>query len=108
MHLVSLLEDMPVTETIEAIAHLRETKLPVGTIIVNAATESRLPPASLAPAAEGRLDTARLAAGLKQAGIPSERRRCSRVWPRRPPTTRSGCSTRPTAATSSPRRACRC
>ncbi len=71
VHLVSLLEDMPVTETVEAIAHLREAKFPVGTIVVNAATESRLPQASLAPAAESRLDTARLAAGLKLAGIPS-------------------------------------
>jgi anion-transporting ArsA/GET3 family ATPase len=69
VHIVSLLEDMPVTETIEAVAHLKETKLPVGTVIVNAATESRLPAASLAPAADGRLDTARLAAGLKSAGI---------------------------------------
>src|SRR5690349_18357461 len=43
VHLVTLLEDMPVTETLEAIAHLRETDLPVGTIIINAATERRLP-----------------------------------------------------------------
>ena len=46
VHLVTLLEDMPVTETLEAIAHLRETDLPVGTIIVNAATEPRLPAAA--------------------------------------------------------------
>ena len=69
VHLVTLLEDMPVTETLETIAHLRETELPVGTIIVNAATEPRLPAGSLKPAAEGRLDTARLTAGLATAGI---------------------------------------
>jgi anion-transporting ArsA/GET3 family ATPase len=69
VHLVTLLEDMPVTETLEAIAHLRETELPVGTIIVNAATVPQLPEASLGPAAEGRLDTAVLAAELKSAGI---------------------------------------
>jgi anion-transporting ArsA/GET3 family ATPase len=69
VHLVTLLEDMPVTETIEAIGHLREVDLPVGTIIVNAATEPRLPAASLVPAAEHRLDPARLAAGLAAAGI---------------------------------------
>jgi hypothetical protein len=69
VHLVTLLEDMPVTETLEAIAHLRETELPVGTIIVNAATVPRLPEASLGPAAEGRFDTALLAAELKSAGI---------------------------------------
>ncbi len=69
VHLVTLLEDMPTTETLEAIAHLRETDLPVGTIIVNAATEPRLPQNSLKQAAGGRLDSARLAAGLKEAGI---------------------------------------
>jgi anion-transporting ArsA/GET3 family ATPase len=69
VHLVTLLEDMPTTETLEAIAHLGETDLPVGTIIVNAATESRLPANSLRSTAEGRLDTARLAAGLTEAGI---------------------------------------
>ena len=69
VHLVTLLEDMPVTETLEAIGHLRDADLPVGTIIVNAATVSRLPPASLTPAAENRLDKSRLAAGLAQGGI---------------------------------------
>ena len=69
VHLVTLLEDMPVTETLEAIEHLRGVDLPVGTIIVNAATVSRLPPASLTPAAENRLDKSRLAAGLAQGGI---------------------------------------
>jgi anion-transporting ArsA/GET3 family ATPase len=72
VHLVTLLEDMPVTETIEAIDHLREADLPVGTIIVNAATVSRLPAASLTPAAENRLDKARLAAGLAQGGITAD------------------------------------
>jgi anion-transporting ArsA/GET3 family ATPase len=72
VHLVTLLEDMPVTETLEAIAHLRETDLAVGTIIVNAATVPQLPEDSLIAAAEGRLDTARLAAGLKSAGISAD------------------------------------
>ena len=69
VHLVTLLEDMPVTETLEAIAHLRETDLPVGTIIINAATEPRLPADTLQAAAEGKLDTAKLAAGLASVGI---------------------------------------
>ncbi|MBM9467387.1 ArsA-related P-loop ATPase [Nakamurella leprariae] len=54
VHLVSLLEDMPVAETLEAIEHLRAADLPVGSIIVNAATGSRLP--EPAAAAAGRLD----------------------------------------------------
>jgi len=72
VHLVTLLEDMPVTETLEAIEHLRDADLPVGTIIVNAATVSRLPSASLKPASENRLDKSRLAAGLAQGGITAD------------------------------------
>jgi anion-transporting ArsA/GET3 family ATPase len=72
VHLVAHLEEMPVTETLEAVAELRASNLPVGTIVVNAATEPRLPAASLRPAAEGRLDIDRLATGLAQAGIDPE------------------------------------
>ncbi len=69
VHLVTLLEDMPVTETLEAVHQLRDGDLPVGTIIVNAATEPRLPAAALERAARGELDIAALAAELKGAGI---------------------------------------
>jgi Mrp family chromosome partitioning ATPase len=69
VHLVTLLEDMPVTETLQAIAHLRETELPVGTIIINAATEPLLPAGSLEAAANGRLDLGRLTSGLESAGL---------------------------------------
>ena len=69
VHLVTLLEDMPVTETLEAITDLKAVGLPVGSIIVNAATVSHLGQPSLKPAAEHRLDTNRLASGLAMAGI---------------------------------------
>jgi anion-transporting ArsA/GET3 family ATPase len=69
VHLVTLLEDMPVSETLEAIDDLRAVNLPVGSIIVNAATVSQLGSTSLKPAAEHRLDTTRLGAGLAAAGI---------------------------------------
>ncbi|GGM05473.1 ArsA-related P-loop ATPase [Nakamurella endophytica] len=72
VHLVTLLEDMPVTETIEAVDQLRAAGLPVGTVIVNAATDPKLAAASLAAAAEGRLDLDRLAVGLVEAGIDPE------------------------------------
>ncbi len=72
VHLVTLLEDMPVTETLEAITELRAEGLPVGSIIVNAATISHLGAASLKPAAENRLDAGRLASGLAAAGIDPE------------------------------------
>ncbi|WP_420122035.1 ArsA-related P-loop ATPase [Nakamurella sp.] len=69
VHLVSLLEDMPVTETLEAIDQLREKGLPVGAIIVNAATQAQLPEPALTAAARGELDEAELADGLRAAGI---------------------------------------
>ena len=54
---------------IPAVEQLRETELQVGTIIVNAATEPRLPTVSVHQAAEGRLDRKQLAAELAAAGI---------------------------------------
>ncbi len=69
VHLVTLLEDMPVTETIEAMRHLREGGLAVGTIIVNAATVRRLPADELERAARGDLDTQTLSAQLEAAGV---------------------------------------
>ncbi len=69
VHLVTLLQDMPVSETVEAIHALREVDLSVGSIIVNAAAGPYFADASLTPAAQGRLDTARLANGLRAAGI---------------------------------------
>jgi anion-transporting ArsA/GET3 family ATPase len=55
VHLVTLLEDMPVQETADAIAELTKADLPVGSVIVNMATEPILPPADLERATEGRL-----------------------------------------------------
>lgn len=69
VHLVTLLEDMPVTETIEAMQHLREGGLAVGTIIVNAATVPRLTADELERAARGDLDTQTLSAQLEAAGV---------------------------------------
>ncbi len=69
VHLVTLLEDMPVTETLEAIEQLRAQSLPVGMIIVNAATSPQLPRASLDAAARGELDTDGLADALRAAGV---------------------------------------
>jgi len=69
VHLVTLLEDMPVTETLDAVRDLEAANLTVGSIIVNAATLPHLGAASLPPAAENRLDLNRLASGLAMAGI---------------------------------------
>ncbi|WP_084614437.1 ArsA-related P-loop ATPase [Nakamurella lactea] len=69
VHLVTHLEDMPVTETLEAIAELREVGLPVGSIIVNAVTDPLLPADALDAAAGGDLDAAAVADGLAAAGL---------------------------------------
>ena len=53
VHLVTLLEDMPVTETEEAVQALRPTHIRVGTVIENMVTSSPLAPEQLAAAARG-------------------------------------------------------
>ncbi len=72
VHLVTLLEDMPVQETADAIAELTAAGLPVGSVVVNMATEPALPAAELVRAAEGRLSGADLAPGLAAAGLPED------------------------------------
>jgi hypothetical protein len=69
VHLVTLLEEMPVQETIDGVAELTAAQLPVGGVVVNAVREPLLPPADLAAAEQGRLDTTALATGLKEAGL---------------------------------------
>jgi len=70
VHLVTLLEDMPVQETADAIAELTAAGLPVGSVVVNMAAEPLLPAASLTRTAEGRLSGADLAPALDAAGLP--------------------------------------
>ena len=72
VHLVTLLEDMPVQETADAIAELTQVGLPVGSVVVNMATEPVLPPASLARATQGRLTAADLAPALAAAHLRSD------------------------------------
>jgi anion-transporting ArsA/GET3 family ATPase len=70
VHLVTLLEDMPVQETADAIAELTKAGLPVGSVVVNMATEPALPPAELERAARGLLTGADLAPSLAAAHVP--------------------------------------
>jgi anion-transporting ArsA/GET3 family ATPase len=69
VHLVTLLEEMPVQETLDGAAELTAIDLPVGGVIVNAVREPVLPVADLLAAEDGRLDVTALAAGLKEAGL---------------------------------------
>ncbi|UXA06886.1 ArsA family ATPase [Mycobacterium sp. SMC-2] len=69
IHLVTLLEALPVQETLEAIEELAEMQLPIGSVIVNRNIASYLQPADLAKAAEGDVDADSVRAGLEMAGI---------------------------------------
>jgi anion-transporting ArsA/GET3 family ATPase len=69
IHLVTLLEALPVQETLEAIEELAEMKLPIGSVIVNRNIPSYLEPRDLAKAAEGDVDADSVRAGLEMAGI---------------------------------------
>jgi anion-transporting ArsA/GET3 family ATPase len=70
VHLVTLLEDMPVQETTDAIEELTKAQLPVGSVIVNMATEPVLPEKALVRAAQGRLTGDELAPALAAAHLP--------------------------------------
>jgi anion-transporting ArsA/GET3 family ATPase len=69
IHLVTLLEALPVQETLEAIEELAEMQLPIGSVIVNRNIPSHLDPDDLAKAAEGDVDADSVRAGLELAGI---------------------------------------
>jgi anion-transporting ArsA/GET3 family ATPase len=69
VHFVTLLEEMPVQETLDGIAELRSAGLSPGGIFINMVRESQLPHAVLDLAAKGRFDIAELALGLKSAGL---------------------------------------
>lgn len=73
IHLVTLLEEMPVQETIDGIGDLRANKLPVGGIFVNLMRPPRLDEAQRGAALEHNLDTDQIAASLALVGIDTPR-----------------------------------
>lgn len=64
VHVVTLLEEMPVQETIDAIGELNKLRIPVGKVIVNSTR-----PALLA----AKVSQAELRRGLAAAGLPADR-----------------------------------
>ncbi|WP_250031563.1 ArsA family ATPase [Paractinoplanes maris] len=64
VHVVTLLEEMPVQETLDAIAELEALRIPVGRIILNATRP--------ALATTGKVTKAELKRGLVEAGLPSD------------------------------------
>jgi anion-transporting ArsA/GET3 family ATPase len=69
IHLVTLLEALPIQETVEAIDELKGIGLPIGSVIVNRNIPAYLTPADLTKAAEGDVDADAVRAGLTKAGI---------------------------------------
>jgi anion-transporting ArsA/GET3 family ATPase len=69
IHLVTLLEALPMQETLEAIDELQELGLPIGSVIVNRNIPTYLEPDALAKAAEGDVDADTVRADLAKVGI---------------------------------------
>ena len=69
VHLVTVLEEMPVQETADGIAQLREHGLPVGGVVVNLVRPQDLAGGDLTAARRGALDPEEVAADLRGAGI---------------------------------------
>ena len=69
IHLVTLLESLPIQETIEAIEELRELDLPIGSVIVNRNIPAILPSDALLAAADGVIDAETVRADLGRVGV---------------------------------------
>ena len=67
VHLVTILEEMPVQETVDGVAELRKTGFPLGAVVVNMARTPLLDAAGQQAALAGTLDQSRILAGLKRA-----------------------------------------
>jgi anion-transporting ArsA/GET3 family ATPase len=69
IHFVTVLEEMPVQETADGIAHVREAGLPVGGVVVNQVRPRDLRAKDLAAARRGELDRAAIGSDLAAAGV---------------------------------------
>ncbi|MFI8995803.1 ArsA family ATPase [Streptomyces sp. NPDC053542] len=72
VHLVTLLEEMPVQETVDGVAELRAAGLPVGGVVINMVRPTVLAPDEVDLAANGA--RAGIAAALSSAGLGGARR----------------------------------
>jgi anion-transporting ArsA/GET3 family ATPase len=69
VHLVTILEEMPVQETVDGIAELEQLELPVGAVVVNLVEAPQVPDLG---AAGTTVDLEELRAGLARVGLPAE------------------------------------
>ena len=69
IHLVTLLEEMPVQETLDAVEQLEAIDLRIGSIVVNMVRNSPLDDDALALAVKEKLPATELSKGLRSAGV---------------------------------------
>ncbi len=69
VHVVTLLEEMPVQETADGVAELTGAGLPVGGVFVNMVQRPPLPARDLAALAKGTVPADEVVAGLQAAGL---------------------------------------
>ncbi len=69
VHVVTLLEDMPVQETVDAITDLEAAHLRIGGVVINQMRAPLLPERQLAAAAGGSVDRDAIGRGLEAAGL---------------------------------------
>jgi anion-transporting ArsA/GET3 family ATPase len=72
VHLVTVLEEMPVQETADGIDELRAANLPVGGVVVNMVRPQDLDADARAALLAGTVDTAALAGSLGAAGVDAD------------------------------------
>jgi anion-transporting ArsA/GET3 family ATPase len=77
VHLVTLLEEMPVQETIDGVTDLEDSSLPVGGIVVNMTRTATLSESELVAAATGTMSRRGLAEGVNAAGLGPKRAEAS-------------------------------
>jgi anion-transporting ArsA/GET3 family ATPase len=74
VHLVTVLEEMPVQETADGIAELREHRLPVGGVVVNQVRPRDLDQSDLAAIRGNRVTRKQVSGDLVRAGLPGSPR----------------------------------
>jgi anion-transporting ArsA/GET3 family ATPase len=72
VHLVTVLEDMPVQETADGIEELRSHGIPVGGVVVNLTRPKELEPDERAAVLDGRVTAAQVDADLRSVGVEAD------------------------------------
>ena len=72
IHLVTVLEEMPVTETIDGITDLTAEKLPVGHVVVNLIRPSLVSAETRSALESGTVDVKKVGQSLSSVGLPAE------------------------------------